>query len=54
MDANKLDALVRKCQAVMVGYLVPGGVGAERAMAAMIELLDGPEQREAQGLGDHA
>lgn len=48
MDASKLDALVRQCQAVMVEYLVPGGIDAEQAMARMIELLDGPEQREAQ------
>jgi len=51
MDASKLDALVKQCQAVMVEYLVPGGIDAERAMARMIEILDGPEQREAQGLG---
>lgn len=49
MDASKLDALVRQCQAVMVEYLVPGGIDAEQAMARMIELLDGPEQRDAQG-----
>lgn len=48
MDASKLDALVRQCQAVMVEYLVPDGINAEKAMARMIELLDGPEQRDAQ------
>lgn len=50
MDASKLDALVRKCQGVMVEYLVPNGIDAETAMAKLIGLLDGPEQREAQGL----
>lgn len=48
MNARKLDALVRRCQGVMVEYLVPDGIDAETAMAALIGLLDGPEQREAQ------
>jgi len=50
MDASKLDALVRKCQSVMVRYLVPDGIDADTAMALMVGLLDSPEQREAQGI----
>ena len=50
MDAQKLNALVEGCQAVMADWLRPDGIDAVTAMGRMTELLDGPDQREAQAV----
>jgi len=50
MDAQKLNALIERCQAIVVDWLKPDGIDATTAMARVTELMDGPDQREAQGL----
>ena len=41
--------LLREAQDVLVGYLVPDGYDADKAVSALLELLDGPHQREIEG-----
>jgi len=43
-----LNALIISAQETMTAYLVPDGIGADQAIERVIELLDGPRQREIQ------
>lgn len=43
-----LNALIIEAQETMTAYLVPDGIEADVAIERVIELLDGPRQREAQ------
>ena len=45
---DELEQLLRLCQAIMTGYLIPDGSSAKEAMRLMIAVLDGPRQRKAQ------
>jgi len=45
----RLDALLRAMQADAVTYLRPGGESVDWFVSRMLEHLDGPEQRAAQG-----
>ncbi len=43
-----LNALIIYAQETMAAYLVPDGIDADQAIERVIELLDGPRQREIQ------
>jgi hypothetical protein len=43
-----LNALIISAQETMTAYLVPDGIDADQAIERVIELLDGPRQREVQ------
>jgi len=43
-----LNALIISAQETMTAYLVPDGIDADQAIERVIELLDGPRQREIQ------
>ena len=45
---DELNELIRLCQAIMTGHLIPGGSKAKEAMRQMILVLDGPRQRQVQ------
>ena len=40
--------LIHRAQDALTGYLVPDGIDSDKAMEILLELLDGPRQREAQ------
>ena len=46
--AGDLNALIISAQETMTAYLVPDGIDADQAIERVIELLDGPRQREVQ------
>lgn len=46
--------ILTKAQAIMTSFLEPGGLGIEETISELLELLDGPEQREAQSKWDAA
>jgi hypothetical protein len=43
-----LNALIISAQETMTAYVVPDGIDADQAIERVIELLDGPRQREVQ------
>jgi hypothetical protein len=49
MNAEKLDALLRKMQTEAAEYLT-SNIGKDEFISRIIYHLDGPEQREAQGI----
>lgn len=46
--AQKLNALIQKAQGIATSYVAPNGLSDEEFALNMVELLDGPEQRDAQ------
>ncbi len=48
------EALISTCQSVLTNYMVPDGICADEAIADLISLLDGPQQREIQGASKSA
>lgn len=44
---QETNRLIRKAQDILCDYLIPDG-DADTAISALLELLDGPEQREIQ------
>jgi hypothetical protein len=48
-SAEETHAWVRRIQDVLTCYLVPDGYDSDEALNRLLEMLDGPEQREIQG-----